>query len=209
MANFPYTDDIPLATNNPSQDQPDMKINTNSIDSLIAVDHVSFNTNNGGYHTLIHAISQTTPFTNVGQIYTQDVTTNSTVSNTDTQQFYTSQNGVISQLTGALTTNTATSDGWQWVGSVLLQWGFVSISTQTSTNTVTFKDRVAGAIPFPNNCFSITSSLVFSSSISSGSINGASMGIVGSTVSKNGFGYKFNVPIANPSNGFYWFAVGN
>ena len=42
MPTFIYTNDIPDANNNPSTDQPDMKVNTNSIDSLINVDHYSF-----------------------------------------------------------------------------------------------------------------------------------------------------------------------
>ncbi len=51
---FTYTRDIPNAPNNPSQDQPDMKINTNSTDDLVAVDHTSFNVANGGQHKSIH-----------------------------------------------------------------------------------------------------------------------------------------------------------
>lgn len=39
---FTYTRDIPDAPNNPSVDQGPMKTNTNSIDSIIAVDHYSF-----------------------------------------------------------------------------------------------------------------------------------------------------------------------
>lgn len=42
MPTFNYTTNIPDANNNPSADQPDMKINTNSIDSLLNVDHYSF-----------------------------------------------------------------------------------------------------------------------------------------------------------------------
>src|SRR5258708_30758417 len=45
-----YTRDIPDAPNNPSGDQSKMKINTNSIDTLLQVDHISFNANNGGTH---------------------------------------------------------------------------------------------------------------------------------------------------------------
>lgn len=37
-----YTRDIPDAPNNPSVDQGPMKTNTNSIDSIIAVDHYTF-----------------------------------------------------------------------------------------------------------------------------------------------------------------------
>jgi hypothetical protein len=50
MPNFVYNRDIPDAPNNPSDDQPDMKDNTNSTDDLIDEDHYSFNDNNGGLH---------------------------------------------------------------------------------------------------------------------------------------------------------------
>lgn len=50
MVNFPYTRDIPATNNDPSDDQPDMAINTNSTDSLIAQDHFSFGVSNGGLH---------------------------------------------------------------------------------------------------------------------------------------------------------------
>lgn len=50
MPNFTYSDNIPAASHNPSADQPLMQINTNSIDGIIAVDHFSFNDNDGGYH---------------------------------------------------------------------------------------------------------------------------------------------------------------
>lgn len=45
-----YNRDIPDTPNNPSVDQPKMKTNTNSIDDIIAVDHISFNATNGGTH---------------------------------------------------------------------------------------------------------------------------------------------------------------
>lgn len=45
-----YNRDIPDTPNNPSNDQPKMKINTNSIDDILGVDHISFNANSGGTH---------------------------------------------------------------------------------------------------------------------------------------------------------------
>lgn len=45
-----YNRDIPDAPNNPSTDQPKMKQNTNAIDDLIAVDHLSFQATNFGTH---------------------------------------------------------------------------------------------------------------------------------------------------------------
>lgn len=61
MPNFNYTNDIPDTPNDPSVDQPDMKINTNSIDSIINVDHYSFNLANGGWHKQITLPAQNVP----------------------------------------------------------------------------------------------------------------------------------------------------
>jgi hypothetical protein len=58
---FIYTDDIPASGNNPSVDQPKMKVNTNSIDSLIAVDHISFNTDGSGIHKQVTLLNESAP----------------------------------------------------------------------------------------------------------------------------------------------------
>ncbi len=52
MPNYIYTTDIPDGPHNPSADQPNMKTNTNSINSLIGEDHYSFNnsSNFSGLH---------------------------------------------------------------------------------------------------------------------------------------------------------------
>jgi hypothetical protein len=47
---FNYITNIPFATHNPSTDQPNMQINTNATNDIIGVDHVTFNTANGGTH---------------------------------------------------------------------------------------------------------------------------------------------------------------
>ena len=58
MTSFIYTRDIPNGPNDPSDDQGPMQTNTNSIDDLIAVDHVSFGAANGGVHKFVHLLTQ-------------------------------------------------------------------------------------------------------------------------------------------------------
>lgn len=53
MTNFAYNRNIPDAPNDPSVDQPNMRTNTNSIDDILAINHKSFNQNNGGLHTVV------------------------------------------------------------------------------------------------------------------------------------------------------------
>lgn len=50
MINFTYIQDVPNAPNNPSSDQPNMKINTNSNHDIWEVDHIGFGVANGGTH---------------------------------------------------------------------------------------------------------------------------------------------------------------
>lgn len=50
MPNYPYNQDIPDSPNNPSLDQPNMKINTNSTFSILDVDLYGFGDTEGGYH---------------------------------------------------------------------------------------------------------------------------------------------------------------
>lgn len=58
---FTYTTGIPATNNDPSVDQPDLLINTNSVNSLLDVDHVSFNAQNGGTHKQVRYSSKNTP----------------------------------------------------------------------------------------------------------------------------------------------------
>jgi hypothetical protein len=60
MATFSYNRDIPDGPNNPSVDQPNMKINTNSTDDILQVDHVSFETPDGGTHKQVTLSSKNT-----------------------------------------------------------------------------------------------------------------------------------------------------
>lgn len=56
-----YNRDIPFSTNNPSTDQPNMQTNTNSVDDILQVDHVSFNATNGGTHKQVTYSSENVP----------------------------------------------------------------------------------------------------------------------------------------------------
>lgn len=90
MPNFVYTTNIPFASHNPSADQPIMQVNTNSIDEILAVDHYSFNTGNGGYHKTIRQVfvaSDPVAIPGLGQYYSK-------VLNGIVNPFYLSPGGV-------------------------------------------------------------------------------------------------------------------
>jgi len=158
VTNFDYIKNIPDGPNNPSVDQPKMKTNTNSINDLIGVDHITFNLNNGGFHTDIHISPQgadPAPFAGVGQLYTKTVGAPA-----DQQLFYESGGGVINQLTGGA--NSATVNGFTFLdGGILFQWGQYKITTPDTLNgffIITFPTA------FPTTLFSVVATPFFTSS---------------------------------------------
>lgn len=203
MTSFTYNPAIPNGPNSPSADQPIMKQNAASINSIIAVDHIGFNTNNGGWHTIIHQpVQGSAPAVTPGitQLYSLNYTPNSTVTSTGTQLFMTNSGGTI-QMTGT----SQQTDGWAWFNGMLYQWGRItgkSGAWPTTDQTLTFKDRVAGAIPFSNNCFAVTTTFIGPSSSSTGDI-------CINSVSATNFHWQFTGSSSASFDGFYWMAIGN
>lgn len=198
-----YTQDIPNAPNNPSQDQPLMKANTNAIFSYVAVDHVPFNQSVSGYHTVIHQTTQANdPVTisGVNQVYAKNITPASTITVTDTQLFTRTGQGVISQLTGWIEAldNDSLSQGYAWIGGILVQWG----TSLIINNVITFKDRIPGAIKFPNNIFQVNLSLNAPGSTS------AQATISARSITKSGFTMNPAGSIGSYTS-FSWIAIGN
>lgn len=58
---FPFTQTIPAANNNPSNDQPLMLENNSSTQGLIGVDHITFGLNDGGTHVQTTFVGVATP----------------------------------------------------------------------------------------------------------------------------------------------------
>jgi hypothetical protein len=219
-----FNQNVPNGPDDPSDDQPIMLVNSQSTNTWPTIDHFGFNDIQGGYHKIIHQPTNASSLTRsgVGAVYTNPVasianvnqiiagvyTTDATVSSTDTQLFSLTGNNVLAQLTGFNTADLA--DGWCWVGGVLIQWGTVSFPSDGShsTHSVTFKDRVSGAIPFPNNCFNIQATLQIASSGTTTASN--TMAIRSKTTT--GFVYVYNSSASNGTTlfpGFYWVATGN
>lgn len=222
MPTYTYNPLIPAANNAPRNDQPVMQTNAASIQGIISVDHENFGIATNGYHTIVHqrtgsgtqnltrsgvgAVYANVPtsITGVNQVVAGLYTPDTTGSSSDTQLFNVTGLGGISQLTG----NLSSQNGFVWVGGVLMQWGIVSRSfpAGSTTGSVIFKDRVTGAIPFPNSCFVVTANpLVNLLSLPSSQ---ASVNIAPAFVSNLQFSYQF---FSNSSAyiGFFWTAIGN
>ena len=218
--NLDYNTGIPAANDNPSDDQPDMLTNTNSINSWVAIDHHGFNDNLGGYHTNIHQDTGTpsisidrvtginanipSAIAGINQLFAALVTT---PVGTDTQLISVTGNqavGQFSQLTG----NNASSEGWGWFSGILIQWGGVVTSLTNQSSDVIFSTRSTGMIAFPNNLFVVIPTPFFTTNLPTGS---ATVSIDTDVLNTNKIKFKWRATTSSSTNytGFYWIAIGN
>jgi hypothetical protein len=197
-----YNPNIPLATDFLADSQGQIKTNFSQLNAVYGVDHSPYTSaTNIGYHQDIHIIKRTGNPTNVAGtqiVFTKDYTPDATGATVDTQLFTLTGANTLSQLSGRL----QTSDGWVWIAGMLLQWGFVILpGTSNPTGTVTFKDRVAGAIPFPNSCFAINLTLRAVANTSSAN----TLAVLGNPTATQ-FQWMFTGSTSYAS--FYWTAIG-
>lgn len=149
MPNFSFTRDIPFATHNPSSDQPIMQTNTNSEDSIWAVDHHGFNDNLGGYHNIIHQdpqLADPAAIPGIGQTYVKTV-------GSDVQLFYESGLGVVTQLSNSSTILPRVSVNFKVVATVVtIQSSFnvtSVIRNALGSYTVNFTTALTDAFYYP------------------------------------------------------------
>lgn len=200
-----YNPNIPNATDYLSDSQGQMKTNFQQLNSVYDVDHSPYTSaTNIGYHKDVHVVKRTgnpTNVTDVQIVFGKDYTPDSTGATADTQLFTLTANNVLSQLTGRLAGN----DGWAWFSGLLVQWGRktgLAGAWPTSQQTLTFKDRVVGAIPFPNNCYAVFTTFIGPTSTSSGEITINSQLVTD-------FKWQFSGSASAGFGGFFWLAIGN
>jgi len=169
-----YNNDIPDQPNNPSVDAPKMKINTNAVDTILAVDHISFNANNGGTHkqithetlspgSLLGGSSASTVFPAQGQL---DATKAQYYFRNATNTFILSALKAFALVTG----NTGAIPGLQnfnctvvrnSVGNYTVTMTANATTSANSTNYSVFVQVLAGASGFPNIQVQKTSATTF------------------------------------------------
>lgn len=197
MPTFAYNTGIPNGPNNPSDDQPLMQTNTNSINSIIGVDHYTFGTGasvtNGsdGYHKIIHLPPQSTPATiaSILQLFSQNATFASV---TDTQLFYKTGAGGVAQLTGA----SASTSGYLFTNGLIIQWGLKALSGG-GTGILTFTN------PFPTNCLWVGATLQTTAP------SGANPNTISIVNTPSNTQVTYNFSGTTSYQGFYWLAIGN
>jgi hypothetical protein len=233
--NLGYVSGIPATPNNPSNDQPNMLINTNNIPTYLAVDHIGFNTNLGGYHKVIHQVNYPSssmtgntwnPTTRTGtpsangmtnQIVSLNYVPAYSGATSDTQLFLVTKGGTISQMTGYVANPVSNfssypnspykaPNGWQWIGGVLIQWGWVPVLSGAASGTVTFTTYTSG-IPFPKSLFSVQTCLTYKTTTIP-----TAAGVVyvdPGSFSTTGFNWATNsTGFSNNATGFNWLAIG-
>lgn len=192
--------DTPQPTQRLSTSQPLIRQNFTQLDASFAVDHYTYSdlTANNGRHKDIHQVARIGNAPNLAgasTIFSKSYTPDTTGGVADIQLFNISALGGVSQLTG----NLSLTDGWCWVGGVLIQWGVVTLP---GSGTVTFKDRVVGAIPFPTSCFNVNATLKPATPPTSNSQTISVYNILPGS-------FQYNYSGGSAYNAFYWFAVGN
>ena len=149
MSTFSYNTGVPAANNNPSIDQPEMQTNIASINSLVGIDHVSFNAAGGGRHNQVTFNSNNPAslpanppvlFTNI-----QDGNGNN-LPNALSQLFYYTGTAAQSQLQYFLNSANTAYGSVMLMGGLILKFGNVTGITQSGT-VATFGQ------PFPTVCF--------------------------------------------------------
>ena len=202
MTFLAYNQNIPDGPHNPSADWPLMQTNTNSTFNWVEEDHFGFLNNQGGWHNLLHIPPQENDpaeIGGVGQFYTKNYTVGDT---TDTQLYFRTGLGGISQLTG----NAASLNGYNWIGGALLQWGFNTATSSGSFASGQATGQITFPIAFPTTCFLVLPVPYFNSSSSPNSAG--SVNIAQNTLSTTIFQWAFNSN-SHQYTGFYWMAIGN
>lgn len=208
-----YNLNIPFATNNPSTDQPNMLQNTNAINTWNAVDHFTFGSALGGTHKQVSLLNEAAPGIPAGS-------SGVLYANVDTGQSWPFwQNALGSfHLMGPQSLGT---NGYTWVGGILVQWGFVQGTHGSAPSH--FNGGDAGSvlfatvpnIAFPNNLFNVWTAAYYQQGSGSSGRPGSQATIaisdgngVGGLFDKTGFKWVF-VTNSSDYTFFSWLAIGN
>jgi hypothetical protein len=199
---IPYTRNIPNAADFPSAQQNDMLQNSNSIYTWWDVDHITFENENNGYHTVIHQGNSDVPmkreFTN--QLFSKETTTPSLE---DTSLVSLSGDGKSSILTG----HKANVNGYQYRGGVIFQWGRV---LNSFPRNATKKFSFTFPFEFPENCFSLQLTPTVFSNPNRNPNGNLTLSLFNEKLDKKkNFYISSSADTTGNYNGFYWFAIGN
>lgn len=209
MVNVEYTLDIPATNNNPSTDQPKMLLNTNAIDTLLSVDHISFNADNGGFHKKVTLPSTTytlgaPPVPNFSQMILFTALTGTPLGSVlaYTKDGSSTAYPLMSSVNPSVTSSFQASGHTSMLGGVIMQWGTLS-GGGSNTGSISFP------IQFPNAVFGITFGMKLKNASNAHSVWITIDGSNNPQLSTSGFTWKSDVSTFTNQDGFYWQALGN
>ena len=175
---IPYNVTLPNPPDDPADDVPGMQVNTGSIATFAAVDHVGFNTPGGGLHQQVTFYKDNIPTlptlldpsgNNQGILFSNTVGVG-----TVNQLFYYA--GTAAQ-SSAQYVATGSSGSTFLLGGIILKWGTVATGVPVSF-----------ASPFPNAVFSLVLSGFTTTPAGNGIISYSALTATGFTAHQNGSG---------------------
>ncbi len=181
---FGYNINIPFSTHNPSNDQPLMEENFNTINSWVAIDHVGFNNAAGGQHE---------------QVTFNDVTTQVAPTN-PTSILYTANDAFgNAQLNFLNAQNLANVVGA--AGSILT---FAGVIFKWNTNVGALDNNaISFAVPFPNNCYAVVANAV-------NTVTSQNAIVIVGAITRTSFTPRILTAAGTPISGtINWIAIGN
>jgi hypothetical protein len=145
MSSIPYNINIPLASHNPSIDQPNMETNNNNIATFVSIDHIGFNTAGSGQHAQVSFYGDNIPSLPTATVSGNNqgiLFTNVVAGGTVNQLFYYA--GTAAQSSDQY--SAAANQGSTFLlGGIIAKWGIAN--TNNPAVTTAFSQA------FPNACF--------------------------------------------------------
>ena len=199
---FAYNLNIPDGPNNPSVDQPKMKVNTNSIASLIDVDHFGFNQNNGGLHKQVNLVNEASPTLQGNSVIYSNLYQGISVPWI--------KNSLYDLPLVSAATNLNANGGTSIFGGVIINWGFVDPVLPATQFVNANQGNVVFAIPYTGFVFGVQTTVAYG--VNPPISGPPSVVIEAASISLTGFSWTFLVVPGsltnNPFTRFYWWAIG-
>jgi tail fiber protein gp53 len=197
--NFVYTLGLPNPPDLPSTNVGDMQVNTNSINSLINVDHVGFNINGSGIHKQFTTTAQTVPGLGDGSLVIYGNTLSGDTVTGPTYPWYT-VDGVNGKLLAG--PSAASQNGYLYLPSgFIMQWGLNALSPYGTATNISF--TTSPNIMFPTACYNVQATMVYVTADNKPDED--SVFVKFATVTQSGFTL---VSSASSGTFVYWTAIG-
>lgn len=173
-----YNLNIPDGPNNPSNDQPKMKVNTNAIDAWTAIDHVKFDTSPAGTHKQVTFSSKNAAG---AQVDPQSVlyTGNGTAFSSIAQMYFRNQSGIVPvnmiRAFGSFLTNPGNTTQINGYNFTFLVNGLGTVATVTLTSGITTGTNFI-VVPFLDSIIASSFSYTIAANTINFSMSAASAG---------------------------------